>query len=67
MTKMELEKHCEKKKFKLSEFADKVIAAINRRNGNCPCRKEDVLCPCPTHEQEIEQMGACHCNLFVKV
>ena len=40
----------------------------------CPCRKvtgnkeEDkkIICPCIYHLDEIEEMGHCHCNLFVK-
>jgi ferredoxin-thioredoxin reductase catalytic subunit len=40
----------------------------------CPCRKmtgdveEDkkIICPCVYHLEEIESLGNCHCNLFVK-
>ncbi|MCK9393530.1 MAG: ferredoxin-thioredoxin reductase catalytic domain-containing protein [Candidatus Paceibacterota bacterium] len=40
----------------------------------CPCRKvtgdkeEDkkIICPCIYHLDEINSMGHCHCNLFVK-
>ena len=66
LTREELDKYCAGKSFYLSRYADKVIAAVNRRNGNCPCRKEEVPCPCPMHEKEIEDTGACHCNLFVR-
>ena len=50
----------------LSDMADKVIAAINKKNGNCPCRVEEVQCPCPMHREEIEEKGRCTCNLFVR-
>lgn len=37
----------------------------------CPCKqhypvdiKKDVVCPCPTLEQEIADHGCCHCRLF---
>ena len=66
VNKIELDKYCEGKTFQLSKYADKVIAAVNKRNGNCPCRKEEVQCPCPMHVKEIFENGACHCNLFVK-
>lgn len=51
---------------------------LNREQVNgeryCPCRKvsgdkeEDkkIICPCIYHLEEIETMGHCHCNLFVK-
>ena len=40
----------------------------------CPCRvitgniEEDKkkICPCFWNKKEIEEMGHCHCNLFVK-
>lgn len=39
----------------------------------CPCKQQfppdpdsDVLCPCPTLEQEVEEDGFCHCRLFFK-
>ncbi len=38
----------------------------------CPCRirsgdaekDKNIICPCIYHEQEIEEQGSCHCNLF---
>ena len=38
----------------------------------CPCRirsgnseaDREIICPCVYHEEEIEKMGHCHCNLF---
>ena len=40
----------------------------------CPCRlrsgdKEKdkaIICPCVYHQEEIEQEGSCHCNLYYK-
>jgi ferredoxin-thioredoxin reductase catalytic chain len=40
----------------------------------CPCRirsgdeekDKQIVCPCKFHEQEIEEQGSCHCNLFFK-
>jgi len=55
------------KGWKLSDVSDTVIKGLLKREGNCPCRMEDVLCPCPDHEKEIEVTGTCHCHLFVKV
>jgi ferredoxin-thioredoxin reductase catalytic chain len=38
----------------------------------CPCRirsgdlekDKNIVCPCIYHEQEIQDQGSCHCNLF---
>lgn len=37
----------------------------------CPCKQHhpvdtqtDVVCPCPTMNEEIERDGFCHCRLF---
>ena len=40
----------------------------------CPCRRVTgdpridklIVCPCAYHRREIEEMGRCHCGLFVK-
>jgi ferredoxin-thioredoxin reductase catalytic subunit len=65
-TRAEFENYCRKNGFELSDHADKIIAAIDARNGHCPCRTQDVPCPCPTHMEEIEETSSCHCNLFKK-
>jgi ferredoxin-thioredoxin reductase catalytic chain len=39
----------------------------------CPCRlptgnkekDKEIICPCIFHKKEIEEMGHCHCFLFV--
>ena len=40
--------------------------------GYCPCRirsgdiekDKSIVCPCIYHDQEINEQGSCHCNLF---
>ncbi|RXE57384.1 ferredoxin thioredoxin reductase [Methanoculleus taiwanensis] len=40
----------------------------------CPCRLRSgepekdkiIICPCIYHDQEIEEAGRCHCNLYFK-
>lgn len=34
----------------------------------CPCRKihrDEIVCPCVYHKEEIKKQGHCHCFLFV--
>lgn len=45
--------------------SEELIKAIFMRGG-CPC-KIGIECPCPTHLQEIEKNGKCHCGLFGKL
>ena len=41
----------------------------------CPCRittrnkekDKDTICPCIFHKQEIQKIGYCKCNFFVKL
>jgi len=61
-----LKEYCEGKDFELSEHAEKIYEALQRRDGNCPCRVENHQCPCVYHLKEIEDKGHCHCNLFIK-
>lgn len=54
----------------------KGIARNKLRFGEqyCPCRirsgdKEKdrlIVCPCIFHEEEIKDLGSCHCNLYFK-
>lgn len=62
----DLKKYTEGKHFKLSEHAERIYVAIERRNGYCPCRIEEEMCPCGDHLWEIEKDGHCKCNLFVR-
>lgn len=49
----------------LSMDAQGIINKINDRNGECPCRIDGTKCPCPHLKGDLEEHGACHCNLFV--
>ncbi len=70
------EKFTEDKDYELSPIADKIIKALERSDGYCPCKvsrltgdaktDEFLLCPCTEHANEIAEMGRCCCNLFVK-
>ena len=47
----------------LTEYSERVIKAINKKDGYCPCVPDmnpDTLCPCKTFREESK----CHCNLF---
>ncbi len=64
------------KDYKLSDIADKIIKAVERCDGYCPCKVSRLtgdaqadaflLCPCTEHVAELEEKGSCCCNLFVK-
>ena len=66
MDREECEKICEENGFALSSMADKIIAAVNKKDGNCPCRLSPVKCPCPMMKVEVKEDGRCTCNLFIK-
>lgn len=53
----------------------KILENEEKRGARyCPCRMitgnlekdKGKICPCVFHKKEIEEMGQCHCNLFVK-
>ncbi len=54
------------------ELADKIQAAVIRKNGYCPCRldeTDDTLCVCKEFRDQIadpEFEGFCHCHLYYK-
>ena len=51
----------------LSDKATRVISALIRTNGKCPCVVGNPPeCPCPSHKLDIEEYGHCHCNLFIR-
>ncbi len=56
----------EKKRLTLTanqEKAEKIIKAIYKNEGYCPCRltkSEDTKCPC----KEMMENHECHCGLF---
>jgi ferredoxin-thioredoxin reductase catalytic subunit len=77
-----MKKYAESKKIRLNPDEKVVAAVLQglikneERYGHqyCPCRpvtsnqEEDRLkiCPCAWHQAEIEEMGRCHCGLFVR-
>jgi len=76
-----MKKYAESQGFKLNpdeevvNFIIKGLLENEARRGYryCPCRvvtgdkQKDVkiICPCFYHKGEIEEMGHCHCGLFV--
>ncbi len=66
----------EGKDYKLSDIADKIITALQRTDGYCPCKMSRLtgdeaadaflICPCTEHTAELDEKGRCCCNLFVK-
>lgn len=61
------------------DIVDTIINAMTKRfeqhgKDYCPCRrvtgdqeKDDaIVCPCVYHLKEIEEGGACHCQLFTR-
>lgn len=77
-----LEKYLEGKTFYFNPdpvIVDAIIKGMIKRHDKfgedyCPCRvvsgdrEKDaaIVCPCVYHEQEIDEMGHCHCNLFTR-
>jgi len=74
------EKYAEKAGYALNPDEDELETVLQGLAENkeefgrqyCPCRlvtgdeEEDrpKICPCEWHEEEIEDMGHCHCRLF---
>lgn len=47
---------------------DKILDAIYKNGGYCPCRvdhTEDTVCMCKDFREQTEA-GMCHCGLFYK-
>lgn len=74
-TRNDYEKFAEEKGWKLTPYADKIIARVNANEGFCPCVSEeernahpenDYHCPCSLCEKDVEETGHCHCHLFCK-
>ncbi|MGD2295421.1 MAG: ferredoxin-thioredoxin reductase catalytic domain-containing protein [Candidatus Aminicenantes bacterium] len=76
-----LEKVAAKKGYVFNPNADWVKQVIRLMTDNrietgeyyCPCKQHhppdpenDVTCPCPTSDEEVERDGYCHCRLFFK-
>lgn len=72
--------HAEENGFKLNpdhnivEHITEGIAENEKNFGKryCSCRafagdkKDDSVCPCIWHKEEIKTKGRCHCGLFIK-
>lgn len=50
----------------LGPRADQIIERVNKRDGYCPCRIGNIVCPCKFLEDDLETRGQCVCGLFVK-
>lgn len=76
-----LKRICEKKDYIFNPNQDWVVQVISLMTNNkkefgkyfCPCKqhypvdtKADIVCPCPTIDQEVADHGCCHCRLFCK-
>jgi ferredoxin-thioredoxin reductase catalytic subunit len=72
----EYEEHAEKNGFKLnpnSQIVEHLVRSLIKNEEKfgkkyCPCRKvhkDENVCPCIYHKDEIERDGHCHCFLFV--
>ena len=54
------------------EIVDRIREGIKRKNGHCPCRKdetEDTMCMCKEFRDQIADSnyeGYCHCMLYYK-
>ncbi|MEW6069203.1 MAG: ferredoxin-thioredoxin reductase catalytic domain-containing protein [Candidatus Thermoplasmatota archaeon] len=67
---LKLEKFAKRHRLGFGALKDKLIEAILKNNGYCPCRRvksEDTLCPCRYALEEVEKNGKCLCGLFVKL
>ncbi|MDI6856276.1 MAG: ferredoxin-thioredoxin reductase catalytic domain-containing protein [Candidatus Thermoplasmatota archaeon] len=65
-----LEKFAEEHEIGFSAQKSKLIEAILKNKGYCPCRRvksPSTICPCAYALEEIKQQNKCLCGLFVKV
>ena len=49
------------------QIVDKVLDALDKNNGYCPCKLEknnDTKCMCKEFKEQKE--GYCHCGLYIK-
>jgi len=62
------------------EVVERIVRGLLEREEKlgfkfCPCRRvtgnqeEDkkIICPCAYHKEEIQRLGHCLCNLFLKI
>lgn len=77
MTRDEYIEYANSKGYKLGKIFDKMLVAVEKCNGYCPCKYaiyqntrpdelEDIKCPCKFIEEDMEQTGHCHCHMFTK-
>jgi ferredoxin-thioredoxin reductase catalytic subunit len=59
--------YAEKAGYALSDKAERVVKALVKTGGKCPCVAVNAPeCPCPSHVCDIGEDGKCHCNLFIR-
>ena len=49
------------------QIVDKILDALDKNNGDCPCKLEknnDTKCMCKEFREQKE--GYCHCGLYIK-
>lgn len=49
------------------QIVDKILNALDKNNGYCPCKLEknnDTKCMCKEFKEQKE--GYCHCGLYIK-
>ena len=49
------------------QIVDKILDALDKNNGYCPCKLEknnDTKCMCKEFKEQKE--GYCHCGLYIK-
>jgi len=59
----------------LAEAEAKSLLDKKKGQAYCPCRiltrnksaDRKIICPCIFYPGEVEQMGRCHCSLYVKI
>ena len=72
----EYKQHAEKNGFRLNpskKIVENLIKALIKNEEKfgkkyCPCRKiqrDEIVCPCVYHKEEIKKQGHCHCFLFI--
>ena len=69
------QEYADKHGFKLSKFAEKIIARTNANGGYCPCVSEkereehpenNYECPCSLCIRDVKEFNHCHCSLYIK-
>jgi ferredoxin-thioredoxin reductase catalytic subunit len=55
-----------------AEYAQKILNALEKKNGYCPCRLQQTpenICICREFREQIADpgfSGFCHCKLYYK-